>query len=257
MISGRIALGFVFVCLVYAASLLATIPAPWVSRAIERASSQGLVLRDPAGTAWAGSGILLARLYSGELLHLRRLRWNFSLSGIFSGRLAADIALGADTKATRVELSLSGMTVRGLSLELPGRILAQFAPALGALGPEGKLVLRSDNLRFEAGSILGLAQIEWRQMRLARASGIDLGSHVARLSGGGSKVDIEFGSLEGPLRLDGGGSWTRNAGLDVSGSAQHDPEHAGTLARFLQGVCSEYQSARCIFRFKQQTAGAG
>jgi len=248
MISGRTTLGLVFVCLVYAATLLATIPAPWVSRAVERASNHGLLLRDPAGTAWAGSGNLYARLRSGELLDLGRLRWSSSPSGIFAGHLAADFALGADAKTVRVELSPSGMNVRGLNLDLPGRILAELAPALGALGPEGKLLLRSDSLRIETGSILGLGAIEWRGIRLARVGGIDLGSHVARLRGGGDKIDIEFGTIEGPMRLSGGGTWTPNNGLNVSGT--FDPgDSPPALTSFLQGVCSEYRSGRCMFRY--------
>ena len=258
MISRRNALALVFVCLVYSATLLATIPAPWVARAIERASDQGLLLRDPAGTAWAGSGIFYARLRSGELLDLGRLRWSSSPSGVFAGQLAADLTLGTEAKAMRVDLSLSGMNVRGLSMEIPGRVLAELAPALGAFGPEGKLLLRADSLRFENGSILGLGEIEWHGLRLTRVSDIDFGSHIARLRGsGGGKVDIVFGTIEGPLRLSGGGSWTRDAGLAVSGTAEHDPDRASTLARLLQGICSEYAAARCTFRYQQRRAGAG
>jgi hypothetical protein len=59
----------------------------------------------------------------------------------------------------------------------------------------------------------------------------DLGSHVARLRGGGAKVDVELASLEGPLKLFGGGSWTRSAGLVVSGSAE---ARAASVAPFLR-----------------------
>lgn len=248
MISGRSALGLVFVCLVYAATLVATIPAPWVSQAIERASNQGLLLRGPGGTAWAGSGNLYARLRSGELLDLGRLRWSSSPSGILAGHLAADFALGADAKTMRVELSPSGMNVRGLNLDLPGRILSEFAPALAALGPEGKLLLRSDSLRIEKGSILGLGTIEWRGARLARVGGIDLGSHVARLRGGGDKIDIEFGTIQGKMRLSGGGTWTANNGLNLSGTFEPG-DSPPALTSFLKGICSEYRSERCSFRF--------
>jgi Type II secretion system (T2SS), protein N len=248
MISGRTALALAFVCLVYAATLVATIPAPWMSLAVERVSRQGLLLRDPAGTAWAGSGNLYARLRSGELLDLGRLRWSSSPSSVFAGHLAADFSLGADAKPVRVELSPSAMNVRGLSLDLPGQILAELAPALGSFGPEGKLLLRSDSLRIEAGSILGLGAIEWRGVRLARLGGVEFGSHVARLRGGGDKVDIEFGTIEGPRRLSGGGAWTPSNGLKVSGT--FDPgDGPAALTTFLQGVCSEYRSGRCTFNF--------
>jgi hypothetical protein len=248
MISGRTALGLVFVCLVYAATLLATIPAPWVSQAVERASNQGLLLSDPAGTAWAGSGNLHARLRSGELLDLGRLRWSSSPTSIFAGHLAADFSLGADAKPVHVELSPSGINVRGLSVALPGQILAELAPALGAFGPEGKLLLRSDSLRIEAGSILGLGAIEWRGIRLARVAGVDFGSHIARLRGGGKKVDIEFGTIAGPARLGGGGTWIPDKGLKISGT--YDPgDSPPAMTTFLQGVCSDYRSGRCTFRF--------
>jgi hypothetical protein len=248
MISGRTAFGLVFAFLVYAATLLATIPAAWVSWAIERASDRVLLLSDPTGTAWSGSGNLHVRPRSGELLDLGRLRWSSSPSGIFAGHLAAEISLGAGGKTVRVELSPAAMNVRGLSLDLPGRMLAEFVPALGALGPEGTLLVRSDSLRVETGSVLGLGAIEWHKIRLSRAGGIDFGSHVARLRGGGDKVDIEFGTIEGPARLSGGGTWTANHGLSLSGS--FDPgDSSPAMSSFLKGVCSEYRGERCTFRF--------
>ncbi|MBC7803863.1 MAG: type II secretion system protein N [Candidatus Parcubacteria bacterium] len=234
-----------------------TIPASLVARAIERSSNQLLLLRDPAGTAWAGSGILYARLRSGDLLDLGRLGWETSASGLFAGHLDADVALGIGASATRVELSLAGMNVRGLNLALPGRILAEFAPALVAFGPEGKLLLRSESLRIEDGKILGIGEIEWRDVRLTRVSEIGLGSHVARLRGGGDTVDLAFGTISGLLRLSGGGSWTRKSGLEVFGTAEHDADQASTLARLLQGICSEYKSGHCSFRYQQRQAGAG
>jgi len=108
-----------------------------------------------------------------------------------------------------VELSLAGLSLQGLDLTLPGRVLASFVPGLETLGPGGELRVRSESLRVDDDSILGVAEIEWRQVRLSRAPGLDLGSHVAKLRGAGSRVDIELATLEGPLRLSGKGSWNR------------------------------------------------
>jgi hypothetical protein len=92
--------------------------------------------------------------------------------------------------------------------------------------------------------------VEWRDIRLARASGIELGSHVARLRGAGSRVDIELATLDGPLRVSGSGSWSPRGGLAVSGTAEPRPEAAAALVPFLRGVCPEFRDGRCLFNIK-------
>ncbi len=249
MTERRTALYIATACLAYAATLVATLPAPWISEAVGRLSKQALLLRGPDGSAWAGSGRLYLRQRSGGLLDLGMLRWNASLSGALAGKLVTDLSLGDVTKTAHLELSPGSTALRGVSLELPGEILAHIAPGLNALGPRGTLLIRSENLRIDANEILGRAEVEWRPARLAVVRGLDLGSHVARLRGGGSKIDIELGTIEGPLRLSGGGAWTRDNGLAVSGTIEHG-DSPPAIAPFLQGVCSEYRSGRCTFRFK-------
>lgn len=247
MTGRRIALYIATGCVAYMAALIVTLPASWISEAIGRFSKQ-LLLRDLDGTAWAGSGRLYLRERSGTLLDLGVVRWNASPSTTLAGKFATDFTLGDATKTAHLELSPGSTVVRGVNLELPGSILADVAPGLEALGPQGTLLIRSENLRIDADSILGLADVEWRPARLALARGLELGSHIARLRGGGGKVDIEFGTIEGPLRLSGGGAWTRNTGLAVSGTLEHG-DNAPAMTSFLQGVCSEYRSGRCTFRF--------
>ncbi len=250
----RVAAYVVTGSLAYAATLIAMLPAPWIAHAIERASGQTFVLRDPAGTVWSGSGHLFVRHRSGELLDLGALRWNSFALETLAGRLVADLVLGKSANPMRLELSPASATVRGLALALPGQILESMAPSLGALGPQGTILLRSDNLRIDARSILGLAEVEWRPVQLARAQGLELGSHVARLRGGGEKVDIEFGTIGGPLRLSGGGTWTRDGGLSVSGAVEHGGDPSGTMTQFLRAVCNEYRPGNCTFRIMHRPA---
>jgi general secretion pathway protein N len=242
--SRRLLLLLVVGALVYAAVLVASFPAPWVSHMVEMASQRKLVLRDPAGTAWQGSGRLYARQRSGALVDLGAVRWTASPATLLAGKLGGELTL-AD-KTMQVEASPSSVTVRRLDVQFPGALLAGFAPELAAVGADGVVRVRSDSLRVESDSLLGLAEIEWRGLRLARAQDLDLGSHVARLRGGGAKVDVELASLEGPLKLTGGGTWTRSAGLVVSGSAE---ARAASVAPFLRSVCAEYRDSRCNFRY--------
>jgi general secretion pathway protein N len=251
MTAARAGLYIAVGCVTYLAALVAMTPAAWISHIVERASRQVLVLRDPAGTAWAGSGRLFARQRGGGLLDLGALRWKATPAHLLTGKLVADVRLGSGPTSLRLELSPTSMTVRGLDLEFPAKILSTLVPGLQALGPEGKLRVRSDDLRFGGDWVLGLADIEWRDVRLANAQGIALGSHVAHIRGGGNKMDIELASIEGPLRLSGGGTWVAANGLTVAGVAEPVADREAALAPFLKSVCSEYRDARCLFHLKQ------
>ena len=234
--------------LAYLVALAAIFPAAWISRALERASQDRLLVRAPAGTLWNGSARVYARERSGPPLELGELRWKAAWSSLFAGKLATDITFGNAARTVHLELSPFSVSVQGLDVALPARVLSIFVPGLESVGPEGLLRLRSDSLRVEDDSILGLAEIEWRQVRFSRTPGLDLGSHVARLRGGGSKVDIDLGTVEGPLRLSGSGTWDVRAGLKMTGSAEHSPQPSPDLARFLQAMCTEYRNNRCGFR---------
>lgn len=230
--------------LVYGAVLAATAPATLTAYVIERFTKERLVLRDPIGTVWAGSGRLAARLRSGETLDLGPLAWRVrpwsSLELVHAGKTAG------------AEISLSGITLRHLDVQLPGALVASLDPALEALGPQGTVRISSEELRIGRDSVLGLAQVEWRDVRLARVRGLALGSHVARLRGGGGTVGIELASLPGPLQLKGGGSWDRQGGgFALSGSAE---AKGGELGAFLRSVCAEYRDSRCFFRYARDAA---
>jgi general secretion pathway protein N len=234
--------------LAYAVALAATLPAAWVSHAVGRATQERMVLRDEAGSAWSGSGRLYARQRSGQLVDLGALRWRAQPASLLGGKLHAELTFGDTGKVTSLDLSPASVTVQGLDIEFPGVVLAAIEPALEALAPEGVVRLRAEKLRIDADSMLGLADIEWRGIRLARAHDLDLGSHVARLRGGGSKVDIELGTLSGPLELRGGGTWVRRSGFNISGSAE---PRSAELAAFLRSVCAEYRDSRCTFRYSR------
>lgn len=233
----------------YLVFLLAFSPAAALSQVIERLSARQLELREPSGSAWSGSGRLYARSRAGGFMDLGAVRWRSSPAALLRGRLAADMTLGEAAKPIHVELGFGGIALKDLALEVPGKVLATVAPPLEVLGPEGSLKLQSDNLRIEGDSVLGLATVEWHDMRFARA-GVALGSHVARLRGAGSRVDIELGTLGGPLRVAGSGSWSASGGLAVSGTAEPRPEAAASLVPFLRGVCPEFRDGRCVFHIK-------
>jgi general secretion pathway protein N len=247
----RIALYCALGIVIYVAALIATIPAPWMGLAVMRMSQQKLEVREPAGTLWSGSGRLYATRRSGPLIDLGVLRWRTFWSGMLGAKLSFEVTLGNAGKPARIELSLAGTSIRGLELALPAKILASVVPGLETFGPEGLLRLRSDELRVAGDSMLGQAELEWRQVRFMRMPELDLGSHLVRLRGGGSKVDIELATLEGPLRLSGRGAWARSTGLSVSGTAEHAAQPTPAMTAFLKGMCADYKNDRCSFQIRQ------
>lgn len=244
---------FVYVAwgiLVYALALLAMLPAAALSQTVERLSGQRLELRGASGSAWSGSGRLYARTVAGAMTDLGAVRWTAQPAALLRGRLGVDMTLAEARKAMRIEVGLGGIAVRDLALDLPGNLVVALAPQLRMFEPEGRLAIQSDDLRIEGETVLGFATVEWRDIRLARSSNLDLGSHVARLRGAGSRVDIELGTLGGPLRVAGAGSWAARGGLALAGTAEPQPDAAAGLIPFLRGVCPEFRDGRCVFQIK-------
>ncbi len=245
----RVALYCAVGALAYVAALVAMFPASWLSRAVERASGERLLLRAPEGTLWSGRARVYARDRSGPPVELGELRWTTAWRALLAAKLASDVAFRDAAQPVHVELSPAGLSVHGLDLALPGSVVGSFVPGLDTFGPGGELRVRSESLRVDGDSILGVAEVQWRQVRMSRAPALDLGSHVARLRGAGSRVDIELGTLEGPLRLSGSGSWSRETGLKMTGSGEHPAQAPAELPQFLRAVCPEYRNNRCGFRF--------
>ena len=227
----------VFGCATYLAALMALAPPSFTTHFLKKFSNERLEMRNPQGTAWGGS----ARLYAGGRMDLGEISWRIGF---------ADIALGGAASAS-IEVRPWGVAIRGLDATFPAAALALLDPALQALGPQGTLRVRSERLRLERGSVLGLAEVEWREARLERARGLALGSHVARLRGAGARVDIELASLGGPLRIEGGGTWTTSGALRMFGSLHAQDRELGD---FLRGVCAESRGGRCYFRYARASS---
>jgi general secretion pathway protein N len=229
-----------FGILAYVAALAALAPPSFTTHLLKKFSHERLEMRNPQGSAWAGSARLYARR-GAELMDLGELSWRIRF---------ADVALSGAAHAS-IGVRPWGVAIRGLDATVPAAALALLDPALQALGPQGTVRIRSERLRIDAGSVLGLAEVEWRDARLERARGLPLGSHVARLRGAGARVDIELASLAGPLQIEGGGNWAAGGAFRISGSA-----HAANapLVEFLRGVCAEQRGPRCFFRYSKESS---
>lgn len=232
----------------FGAMLLLLAPATWIADAIDDASGHRVQFREASGTVWNGSARLLARTPE-RLLDLGIVRWTARPAGVLPPTVRAELHYPAARQPVRMEISPRGVALGRLELQLPASILTLVAPALASFGPKGTIHVRADGLRLERAAYFGLAEVEWGRAALQSQPGLALGSHVARLRGGGDKVDIDLSTLEGPLSLTGRATWRANAGFEVAGTAEaRSPE----MVPLLKAVCGSYQGTACPFAYRSE-----
>ena len=61
-----------------------------------------------------------------------------------------------------------------------------------------------------------------------------LGDYVARGTAAGKRVEFQVQTARGPLRIEGQGAWSSEAGLSFEGSARAIPGHSADLTELLK-----------------------
>ncbi|HWA37953.1 MAG TPA: type II secretion system protein N [Burkholderiales bacterium] len=253
MSPGRLFAYAITASIAYLVTVVVTAPASWLARALEQASADRLHLREVSGTVWTGSARLVVRTPDRRGLDLGVLRWTARPSGLLPPRIGVSLRASADAPPVLLEISPARIAVEDLDLKIPGSMLPSFAPVLASFGPRGTVHVRSESLRLERDAYFGLAEVEWQGAALASQPGLALGSHIARLRGAGERVDIDLGTLEGPLQLSGKATWRPNASFEIAGSAQARTPEARA---FLRSVCAVDHASTCPFAWRSASAEA-
>jgi len=80
-------------------------------------------------------------------------------------------------------------------------------PKLAPLGLTGDVLLRVANLSIERKEMQGNATLQWRDAGSVLTPISPLGDYELRLDGEGATVHAYLRTIQGPLRLEGKGSW--------------------------------------------------
>ncbi len=198
--------------LLYAGSLLATLPAPWawwgLQRLLPAASLPGLYGLD--GTLWEGR----ARLALWRGWRLEGLAWELHPGALLAGRLEARLALAAPAAGSGLLTRRpGGWSLEGLRLEaeLPrlDPLLARLLPGLpGGLALDGRLVAELPRLRLarEGGAWRvqeARGTLLWTGAGLRRPVALALGGLRARLVAREGALLLPFQDTGGPLEARG------------------------------------------------------
>ncbi len=192
----------------YVVFLAANLPAALVGSALERASRGSVVLGDPRGTAWKGSGVLALRS-GGAWRSVADIEWSCNPLALFLGRVDLRISgSGRDTQLRALaSFGLAGASFRNVELSAPAAALEPVMAAAAFAKPEGRLRLLADSLEVGAASLRGAATVEWTDAGLGGMQAQRLGDYRLQITGNGDRAALTLATLRGDLRLNGQGEW--------------------------------------------------
>ena len=223
----------------YALGLIATVPATMIDAGLRQGSEGRLRLAEARGTLWSGRGEIEIRDANLRTGIAKNIAWRVLPAYVLRGKLLYEVALDHAVKHSHVTISPSRVEVADTEFNLPAGALGLVVPKLVPLGLTGDVLIRVARLAVERGAIQGNASLQWRAAGSAFTPVSPLGDYEMRFEGDGSAVRASLRTLQGPLQLDGQGSWSSGRKLEFLATARIPPQHRQQLAPLLRLIAVE------------------
>jgi general secretion pathway protein N len=223
----------------YALALIATAPATLVDAGLQRASHGRLRLAEAQGTLWSGSGRIEIRDAGGRTGVAKSLAWRFLPESLLRGRLVCEVELDQSARRFPATISLSRIEIANAEISLPATVLGLGVPKLAPLGLTGDVLLRVASLSIERKEMQGNATLQWRDAGSVLTPISPLGDYELRLDGEGATVHAYLRTIQGPLRLEGKGSWANGNHPVFLATARVPAQHRQQLAPLLRLIAVE------------------
>jgi general secretion pathway protein N len=233
-----------FALTAYVAALVAFAPATLIDARLQRMGEGTLRLAEARGSLWSGAGWIEVRDAHGRAGIARRLSWRVSPVSLLRGRLVADVELDQADKRFPVAISLSRLEVGAVHVRLPAAALSLGMPRLAALRLTGDVLVDISRLSLEPGRMQGAATLQWRAAGSALTPVSPLGDYEVRFSAAGPAVHAALSTLEGPLQLDGKGTWSHGARPKFAATARVPAAQQEQLAPLLRLIAVERGAGR-------------
>ena len=219
---------------IYLATLIATAPGTLIDAGLQQASNGRLRIAQAQGTIWAGEGLIEIRDVGGRNAIARDVSWRVLPQSLWRGRLVCEVALDRAARRFPVTMSLSQFEVANADINFPAAVLALAEPRLKPLRLSGDVLLHTTSLSVGHGGIRGDAVLQWHTAGSAFSPVSPIGSYELRFDGQGKSVHALLSTLQGPLQLDGSGSWTNGRKAEFQATVRVPQEHREQLAPLLR-----------------------
>jgi len=231
----------------YLLGLVAMAPASLLDAALQRASDGRLRLAEARGSLWSGAGQLELRdpggraggRSAGKAGIAKSFAWRLLPASLLRGHLDCEIQLGPTSKPFLVSTSLSQFEVADADVDLPAVALGLAVPKLAALGLTGDVALHVVHLAMGSKGMKSNATLQWLAAGSTLTSVSPLGDYELRLEGEGATVRASLRTLQGPLQLDGQGSWANGDRPVFLATARIPPQQLQQLAPLLRLIAIE------------------
>ena len=228
----------------YAVVLVATAPATLVDAVLQRASHGRLRLAEARGTLWSGSGQIEIREPGGRIGVAKSFAWRVVPESLLRGHLVCEVELDQSAKRFPVTISLSRIELANADIRLPATVLGLGVPKLAPLGLTGEVLIHVASLSIARDAIEGNANLQWHAAGSTLTPVSPLGDYEVRLDGEGMTIHAFLRTIEGPLQLDGKGSWTQGDNPAFLAMARVPPKHQQQLAPLLRLIAVERGEGR-------------
>jgi general secretion pathway protein N len=220
-------------------TILAFLPASWLSAMLEKQTGGRFSLGDPQGTLWngsaflggaPGSGVAVAPLLPGRFI------WRISPLAL-AGHVDADLTNPqALSQPVRITGNWSAWTVSPAAITLPAERLAALGAPLNTLQPSGRMTLSWQPLQIarqgQQAAMTGAMQLLLDDIASRLSPIRPLGAYKVTLDWRGQQAQMQLASTRGPLLLTGSGSLDHGR-MKFSGRAQAEAGQEQRLANLL------------------------
>ena len=234
----------------YLLALLATAPATLIDARLEQASAGGLRLAQARGSLWSGTGQIEIRDANRRSAIAKHIAWQVRPAYLLRGELRYEVALDNAIKRFPVAISPTRIEIEDADINLPAAALGLGIPKLAALGLTGDMLLHIPRLAFARGAVRGNATLQWHGAGSAFTRVSPLGDYELRLEGDGNTVQASLRTLQGPLQLDGHGTWSAGRNPEFQGNARVPPQQMQQLAPLLRMIAVDRGEGRFALQLK-------
>lgn len=223
----------------YALGVIITAPATLIDVGLQRISHGKLRLVEAQGTMWSGSGQIEIRDSGGRTGVAKSFAWRILPESLLRGHLVCEVKLEQATKPFPVTISLSRIELANADISLPAAALGLGVPKLAPLGLTGDMLLHVASLSIERKQMQGNVTLQWRDAGSVLTPISPLGDYELNLDGEGATVHVLLRTIQGPLQLDGKGSWANGDNPDFLAIARVPPQHQQQLGPLLRLIAVE------------------